>query len=177
MVEGQQQDLGKDLSMNEKFDKLLEVLEPKSKSRKKLKLPKLNKVKLKQNYVLVVYIKDNLSIDMKYLKIENEYIYIPETNTYHLATSEYVMNYKGIPTIIQPAWSLEPLVPSTFSPKKHYKETEDANKGSNPQKVLIHLMELSNPKIKGKGGSKLTIYVVVGVVAALYFLTTLLGKG
>jgi len=45
MVEGQQQDLGKDLSMNEKFDKLLEVLEPKV-IKEELKLPKLNKVKL-----------------------------------------------------------------------------------------------------------------------------------
>ncbi len=169
---GQEQEGRVEVGLNKKLDKLIEVLEPKKKS-KRIKLPKLKKAKLKQNYALVIYIKDNLSIEMEYLKIENEYIYIRKTNSYHLATSKYIMNYKGIPTIVQPTWSLEP-----FCPSKNYDETIAANKGANPQKILITLMEQSSLKLKKKlGGGKGMIILVVGIVAVLYFISKLLGKG
>lgn len=165
MVEEQKQGL------TTKMDRLLEVLEPKKKSRKRIKLPKLKKAKLKQNYALVIYIMDNLSMNMEYMKINNEYIYIRKTNSYHLATSKYVMNYKGIPTIVQPSWSLEPLCPS-----EHYQETIDKHKGASPQKVLITLMEQSNLKIRGKVGGKAILWIIIGVVASLYMIGKLMGK-
>lgn len=169
MVE-QEQEGRVEEGLNTKLDKLIEVLEPKKKS-KKFKLPKIKKAKLKQNYALVIYIMDNLSVEMEYLKIENEYIYIRKTNSYHLATSKYVMNYKGIPTIVQPVWDLEP-----FCPSKHYDDTVENNRGANPQKILITLMEQSNLKLKKKVGGKAMIWIVIGIAVGLYFLTKLLGK-
>ena len=160
--------------LNQKLDKLIEVLEPKGKKSKTPNLPKIKKTKLIQNYALVLYMMDNHVADFEWIKIENDYIYIRRTNSYHLATAGYVMNLKlknkTVPLIIQPAWSLEPLTEATFDPVKHYEKTIAANKGANPQKVLITLMEQANLKIKGKMGGKTILWVVIGVIVVLYLL-------
>ncbi len=166
--------------INTKLKKLIEVLEPKKKT-KKPKLPKLKKSKLIQNYALVLYIMDNHVADFEWIKIENDYIYIKRTNSFHLATAGYVMNLKlknkTVPLIIQPVWSLEPLTEETFDPVKHYEKTIISNKGANPQKVLITLMEQANLKIKGKMGGKAMLWLGIIVIIILYFLMQLLGKG
>jgi len=167
--------------VNTKLDKLIEVLEPKSKRTKKPKLPKLKKGKLLQNNALVCYMMDNHIAALEYVKIENDYIYLRKTNTYHLATAGNVMNLKIgnklIPFIIQPTWSLEGLTKLTFDPVEHYNKTIEANKGSNPQKVLITLMEQANLKIKGKMGGKTTLWVIIGIIIVLYMIMQLAGKG
>ena len=172
---------GQGTGINTKLAELIEVLEPKSKKTKKPTLPKIKKSKLIQNYALVLYIMDNHVADFEWIKIQNDYIYIRRTNSFHLATAGYVMNLKlknkTVPLIIQPAWSLEALTEETFDPNKHYDKTIEANKGANPQKVLITLMEQANLKIKGKMGSKAMIMVGVVVIVILYLLMNLFGKG
>lgn len=167
--------------INTRLDKLIEVLEPKKKRGKQPRLPKLKKSKLIQNYALVLYIMDNHVADFEWIKIENDYIYIRRTNTYHLATAGFVMNLKlknkSVPLIIQPVWSLEPLTEETFDPVKHFDKTIKANKGANPQKVLITLMEQANLKIKGKMGGKAMLWIVIGIIVALYMVMQIFGKG
>lgn len=170
MVE--QQDRNTASGLNTKMDELIHALAPKKKEGKRVKLPKIKKAKLRQNYVLVIYIMDNFTINMDYVKIKNETIFLSKTNTYHLVTSKYVMNYKGIPTIIQPTWSLEPLCPSD-----HYTDTVNNNNGSNPQKALLTLLENANLKVKGgKTSGKVMLWIIIGVVVLLYLIAQLLGK-
>lgn len=166
--------------VNTKLNRLIEVLEPKKKT-KIPKLPKIKKSKLIKNYALVCYLMDNHVANLEWVEIENDYIYIKKTNTFHLATSGSVMNLKLknkiVPFIIQPVWSLESLTEKTFDPVKHYDDTIKANKGANPQKVLITLLEQANLKLKGKMGGKALLWIGIIAIVVIYMLMQLFGKG
>lgn len=165
-------------TLNEKMDLLLQASMPKNKKKRnkqvlKPKFKKGLKKKLLKNELLVFYIKNNKSVTPSWLPVRNGLIFHPETEKYHQATSEYVMNYEGIPFIIQPEWSLIP-----FSPSQHLEITNNTKNNADGQQVIIRAIEQSQlkPPKKKMGGKSLLIFMVIGVVI-LYLLSQLLGKG
>jgi len=162
-----------------KVDKLAEYIElqQKQESRKKSKKFKLpfgvrlgSKSKVRKNNVLVFSISSNGNVDIKFVPIINEMIYLPNHQLYHLASADYMLRYKKYPVIIQPEWSLIP-----FSPKDHLEKTEKNKEISLPQKVIINAVKLAQLKIKTPLGGKAILWVVIGIVAILYLISKLMG--
>jgi len=161
--------------ISEKLDKLIELLE-KTQEKKKFKLPlgiAVQKGKLKKNYVLVILLKTNGQIDFKFLPIENDTVYIKENQTFHLASSDYIFQYKQWPTIILPEWSLEPI-----SPKKLHEEAMKEGKWAYAQKPIIMAItqsEIAAAMKKAKISGGLILLGIIGAIAVLYFISQAFG--
>lgn len=129
-----------------------------------------SKKKVKQNYAILIYVRTNGYSDIDYAPIENDMIYVKQSGLYHLATADYVLRYKKFPLIIIPEWTLEP-----FSPKSHLKTTIEEGKLALPQKAIINMVKLAQlgPKKPMLSGNML--WIVFGVVIALYFISKMFG--
>ena len=156
-----------------KYIELQKEQEGKSKG-KKFKLPfgvmVGSKNKIKKNNVLVFSISSNGSIDIKFVPVINEMIYLPNHQLYHLASADYMLRYKKYPVIIQPEWSLIP-----FSPKDHLEKTEKNKEISLPQKVIINAVKLAQLKLKTPLGGKAILWVIIGIVGILYLISKITG--
>ena len=146
----------------------------KNKSDREFKLPSKvrKKKKIKQNYAVVAFIRNNGYVDFTLAPIVNDAIYIKQTDKYYPATADYIMRHKEYPMLIQPEWSIEP-----FSAKKHFTETELEGKVSSPQKFLIKVMNEANSDIlqKKSMGGKMLIIVGVLVVVGIYLIGKAMG--
>jgi len=136
------------------------------------------KTKLKKNYVLVFRIRTNGTMIIHFAPINNDMIYIQDAGTYHISNIKYLLRYKNYPAMILPEWSLKPYVPpKAFSPREHFKETEDKEELALPQKVIINAMKMAQLKAPSgimTGKTILWILVVGGFV--LYLLSKIIGK-
>jgi len=131
------------------------------------------KSKLKKNYVLVFNILSNGEIDLKFLQIKNEMVYLQRTGTYHKATGDYIGRYKQYPVMILPEWSVEPI-----SFKDHQKETEERGESSSIEPFLLKVLEESQIKPKmglGSLGGKGLLWILLAGCAVLYFITKMMG--
>lgn len=193
----------------EKFNKLSEELKkqqeaPKRSFRDKLtgkksiekeyKLPsKVTsgvKRKLKKNYAIVIYIRNNGFVHFNYAPIEDDLIYIKESQLYHAATADYILKttHKGkiFPLLIQPEWALTPITQGEtvnkqqvpFSPKDHADITKKAGDIASKQKILIDIVKQSQIQTKKNPlAGKSWLWIIVGAVVILYLLNTLLTGG
>lgn len=133
-----------------------------------------HKKKVKQNYALVVYIRENGYLDFKYAPIVNDMIFIKETGLYHIATADYMLNYvskgKTYPTLIQTEWSAEP-----FSKKDHSRDTTSLGARATAQKQLIQIAKDSELKGgKSKIAGKTLLFIIIAIIVVLYLLNTVL---
>jgi len=116
--------------------------------------------------VIILKTNGNTLIDM--LPIDNEMVYLKETDTYHVASTDFVGTYtqqnKQYPVIILPEWSLKPL-------KRHelFKETIENKELANPQRVIINAIKMAQLKPKSMLGGSSMIWIILGICVALYF--------
>jgi len=162
------------VSRMEQLEIYLAELDKKKKKKFKLgrKLEKLSKVKLKQNYIIVLYLRTNGTILINQYKIEDEKIFIKESGLYHSVTTDSILNYNGKPFVIQPEWSLTPIIP-----REHALKTQEKGESALPQKVILELSEAG--KIKKKSAlpfsGKIALLILVAVVFIAYTLSKLFG--
>jgi len=116
----------------------------KEKKTKKFKIPftkRVGKAQEKQNYVTVIKINENGSLDFSKKKIEDQTFM--ENGVPRLGTPDYVLRYKKNPVVILPSWSVKP-----YSPSEQY--AESLNNGSNTKGYAILMARMLNEQVGAK---------------------------
>ena len=164
-------------SLKQKLDKTIALLEgSKGAETKDFKLP--NKIgfgiknKVKNNYCIVQTIGDNGNIDFKVLPIQNNMIYIKETDTWHMATANYILRYKNYPMIIQPTFDSEP-----YSLKQNFEGAFEEGRLTTFQRFYINVMNLSQIKPKTSMDGKTILIIGILAIVAIAFIMSKVGGG
>jgi len=165
-------------TLTDKMDKVYEFVNTmdSSKDKKKSKSRLFRKLKIslrkqQKNYVSIIVLYPNGNAAIEKLPITDNCIKL-KSGTYHVSSSEYVWNLGKLPFIIQPSWDMKPISKGRLNDI-----TSKTGAWVDPQKVLIHFMELSQVKPKSAfGGKNLLIWVIVGIVV-LYLLNSVLTGG
>lgn len=144
-------------AINENFSKLLN-----SGKVKGIKAQKIGKSQRKKGYINYIYIRENGSMETTKVPIQEGTTFFDDTP--RLATPEYVLNWKGQPTIIQPSWSSKP-----FSPVENFDKAEKEKMLSVGWRLLANRAELGEIKPKGKMSGWL-IFVILGVIGVVAYL-------
>jgi hypothetical protein len=152
-------------------DQLNKITEEKKAKEKKIKFPKVSKGKLKKNYVIVILLRTNKQIDMRVLPIQDNMVYLKDNETFHIATTDYVMRYKNYPVIILGEWDLQPI-----SPDELMNKTISEKRLALPQKIIIQAMKQAQLSGKKKGINIGIILIVIGAIAAVVVVANLLKK-
>jgi len=146
------------------------------------------KKKIKQNYALVFYVRNNGYVDINYAPILNDLVFIKQSGLYHSATADYMMQYisrgKSYPVLIQPEWALTPVKKgeevtdqqTPFSSKFHAEKTIKEGDQASKQKILIEIVKQSQiiGDQKKKLPGKFLIIGIVAVIVVLYLLNSVL---
>lgn len=144
----------------------------KSKKRQFLKL-RLTKDQIKKNFVSYILLRDNGSMDIRKMRIQDGAIYIPENKTYHMAQGNHIWTYKGnLPVIVQPEWSTEPVTKESLT-------RQSIKEGTNVmgQKFLIKKAEevAAGLKVKSPVDKKWVLYIIGGI-ALIYLISMAFGN-
>ena len=152
------------MGLHEDIEELKKIILENKVKEKKFKYPfgkKVGKSQRKKNYVTVLILNENGTVDWKKYKIDEQTILhdlIPR-----LATAGHVMfDTKGNPLIILPNWSVEP-----FSPLVHYNQTLIDGSNTKGYKILMAKMESSKVDTKKAIANwvKWVIgFIIVGVI-------------
>ena len=170
------------------------------KKEKTFKLP--NKIrmgakrKIKQNYVFVLFIRTNGSIDIEWAPITNDLVYVRRTGIYYAASAEFIMRYKNFPAMILPEWNLLPIkvakeqnivdskknsgnedVEKPFSPQENYQEASDTGALSHPERVVLQAAKMAEMKPPKAMGGKTLLWVILGAIVILYLISQMFGGG
>ena len=148
------------------MEKIIEELS-KSSSSKKFKIPfsaKLNKAKIKKNFITVLLIHENGNLQFLKTPIINGTIDIEGVP--RIATADYTVFYKGKPFMILPSWSLKP-----FSPADNYEDTVQKDLTTAGRRLILERMKLDAIKPK-KMGFGMIGWIILGiaVVGVGYYL-------
>jgi len=143
---------------------------------KNFKLPVTQRIgakgKIKKNHVLVILLKTNGNVQIKLFKIDEDMIYLKESDTYHSANTDYIGYYKNYPVIILPEWDLKPLS------RRDLWEKAEGGRYAKPQSIIIHNVERASGLLKKKksfGGS--LIWIILGLCVVGYLVYSMvLGK-
>lgn len=142
--------------MNENMKQLIDTGKP-------LKLKKLGKMAKKKGFVQYLYIHENGEIEATKVPISEG------TTAYEdaprLATPDYLLSYKGTPTIIQPAWSSKP-----FSKVENFEETVKEKMLSAGWRLLALRAEAGDVKTKKKMGMGVIIGILLALVVVGYLI-------
>ena len=155
-------------NLNEKLDKVIELLE--KDGNKKVKIPKLSRAKMKKGYSLVLVIRSNGLMNIYKLQIQDNVVKVPslvkgELPTYHEASAEHVMFYKKYPVLIITEWSEVPFSKASMMEKAKLDETLTF-----PQKIIYTRLrrDAITPK-KSIGGIILILAIIIGGIVALNY--------
>lgn len=164
----------------------LDKLTWKNKVGKEYKLPKkiraISKKKIKQNYVLLFYVRTNGNLEIEFAPINNDLVYVRQTGLYHAANAKYVMRYEKYPVMIVLEWSLLPLnseeehkaASKPLDLEEHYKKTEREGAISFPEKVVIAATKAAQMGTPMRFEGKTWIWIGLVVIVILYLLSTML---
>lgn len=151
----------------------LDVFTGKKRIDKEFKLPFRLKIgekqKLKKNYALVLWIKNNGYTDLDFAPIEDDFVYNKSSGTWHQATADYTLWYKKYPLLIIPEYSNIP-----YKPKDHAKMIEDQGLSSRAQKVLMEIQKKADMAGKKKFGGNM-LWIIIGGIILLYLIGSVLG--
>lgn len=151
----------------EKLNERLDNLEEKKKKKpKEFKLPRSAKISNKQvkdNYVTVLYINDNKEWAFRKVRIDEGTGMIEGCP--RVLTSEYMMTYKGKPSVIVPSWNSEP-----FSPASNYEEAVRLKMTSAGRRLLLNRLEMGQLKLKKKISGALIFFGVIALIVIGYLL-------
>jgi len=131
------------------------------------------KQKLKKNYVLVILLRTNGNINIKFLQVQDGMIYLKDNKTFHIATTKHIGYYKKYPVIIQPEWDLEPLSRVSLM------EAAEGGKYATAQNVIIDAMERVANKLKAKNklAGNAVIWILLGGAIVVYLIySMIIGK-
>lgn len=157
-----------------RINKLIDMDEIKLEHKKRFKLgfgKKPSRGQLKKNWIIAFILKTNGQMIVKKLRVQDNMVYIKETQTYHSVKTDDVFIYDGkFPAIILPEWSLEPVSQEMLT-----RQVMEQGSWSFPQKVLINAMKKAEIKQKGPIGNIL-IWVVLGL-GGLYLISQIITGG
>lgn len=142
----------------QKINENLETL-TKEKKVKKFKLPfkaKVGKNKAKKGWITVCFIDENRCVDFFKTQID-EGVIEDKKKIPHLATTEYMLNYKNKPMLIVPAWNIEP-----FAPDKDHEEASQKDGLTVGWRLLANHLE--SEQIKHKGSAN-WMWIILGILA------------
>ena len=143
------------------------VEEKEKKKEKKFKLPskaRLNRKNLKDNYVTVLYLKNNRTAEFMKLPIDESSTMV--NGIPRIATADEVLYLDGkTPLIIQPEWSVKP-----FSPSDNYEEAVKMQLTSEGYTVLINRMKKEAIATKKKMPGWIIIVIIAVIGIAGFFL-------
>ena len=154
------------MGIQEELRELKEIIKEKEGTKdKKFRIPfgkKVGKGQRKKNYITVVIIYENGTLDFKKCPIEDQ-TFIHE-GIPRLAAAGYVMYYKKNPFVILPNWSVEP-----FSPMEHYKNSLLGGQNTTGYKILMAKMEAEKVTNKPKMGGFIKWIIGFGLVAIIVY--------
>ncbi len=163
------------------IEELVEAQRKKKKSKDKqfIKL-KLSPSVLKKGFVNAILLKETGQADLKKLQVNNGEVYVPETDTYHMAQGNHIWYYKKFPFMIIPVWSVSPIhkEQEPFNLKELTEKSDREGTNTYAQRFIIKKAEEVAAGIKPKkamGNPKVIIYIIAGVVV-IYLISALLGK-
>ena len=139
------------MAINDRLEKIEELLIKKDGvQEKKFIYPwgkKVSRGQRRNNYVTVIILNENGTIDFKKYQINQQTIMhelIPR-----LATAAHVMHdKKGNPVIILPAWSVDPL-----SPKQHFEKSLENGTNIKGFQIIMNIMKSEAVSAKKSMGS------------------------
>lgn len=137
--------------------------------RKKTKLEKkikISKSKKKKGYVAALILKENGSFYIENCPIVNSTIRLKSNDFFYLASSNYVWDFNGNPSLIVPEWDMKPL-----SKERLQGLTDKDGTWATPQKILIHFMNLSQVENVKKGSKLAWIIIAVVLVVGVYLVS------
>lgn len=152
------------MGIQEEMQEIKSLLQDQKKGveEKKFKYPfgkKVSKAQRRKNYVTVILIQENGTIDFQKYQVEDQIILhekIPR-----LASSGHVMfDKKGNPVIILPNWSVEP-----FSPLEHYNKS--LVNGQNTAGYKLLMIKMLKEAVDGKKKVPGIIPWVIGIIIAI----------
>ena len=156
----------KEIGLKEEMKNISEKLDELTANGKvrKVRVPKLSRGKLKNNWAVVCFINENKEVT--FFKKQIEEGTIMHKDTPYLATANYMLTHKKQPMLIIPAWSVEP-----FSPQKSIEDAERDKSLSIGYRYLYNRMK--NALITQKKSIS-TIAIIGGIVViiGLIFLAT-----
>lgn len=151
--------------MNDNFEKIITLAESKKiKGLKIVKPKKMGRSTRKKGFVNYVYIRENGTMDTIKVPPIQEGTTVAE-EVPRLATPEYVLNWKGVPTVIQPSWSTRP-----FSPIQSFADDAKANMLAAGWRLLTNRAESGDIKPKKKISGIVIFLIIAAVLVAGYFL-------
>jgi uncharacterized Rmd1/YagE family protein len=157
----------------EHFEKTGEFMDPKDKKKKdkpfRIK-KKLSRRQMRDNYILVFFIRNNLTIAVRKEKIENDMIHIKELDKYYMATADYIFRYEKFPAIMIQEWNAEPINPTMLARKAIDDRTSAVH-----DKFVVTAAKLAVVPTKKKFSMGL-IWIIVGVIALLVIFSLVFGK-
>lgn len=125
---------------------------------------KLTKSQIRKNYVTMIVVNENKELDFIKVPIDEGTTLVDGTP--RIATTDYVMTFKGKPVIFQPKWSVRP-----FSPTSHQELTVKNQDSAAGYKLLLNKMkkEVISPK---KTMSGVILWIIIGlvVIGGAYYL-------
>ena len=159
----------KDMTLREKLDMIIKRQDElfKAKEIKKFRLPskaKINRGKIRKNWVTVQYITENGQTDFFKAQIVDGTITIDGIP--RIATADFIMDYKGKPMILIPAWSLRP-----YSPVESYEKCVEDKLTTTGRKLVIAKMKHDAIAPK-KANMGMIVWVILGIaiIAGGYYL-------
>lgn len=138
-------------NLNQKLDQLIQ-----SGKVKGVKVKKLGKSEKKKGYIRYIYINENREIKAVKVPVDEGIAWFEGVP--RIATTDYMMNMDGDPTIIQPSWSVEP-----FSPVANYEQAVRDKMTAAGYRLLLKAIKEGEVKPK----KKISGLIILGIIAAV----------
>jgi len=144
----------------------------KHKDKKFMKI-KLSRGQLKRSYVYTILLRRNGQIDTKKLEIQDGAVFLPDNKTFHQAEGTHIWNYKRIPVIIQPEWSVNPIYRDKLA-----SETKSEGTNVDAQRFIIKKAEEVAIGMKpSRGRMSPAIWgIIAGAIVLIYIISMIAGK-
>jgi len=148
--------------LNRNFEELVAKKEV-----KKFRLPwssRVSKFKAKEGYASICYINENRGI--KFLKAPIKEGAIIVDGTPHLATTDYMLNYKNKPFLIVPSWNTEP-----FAPEKNLDEAAKEKRTTYGYRLLLNVLKNEQMQSKKAVSAGMIFIILIAIVVGVYYFT------
>jgi len=161
--------MGDEKSFGEKLDDIKSMLEEKE-EKKKFRLSPLISLqkwkKNKKNFALIMYIKNNLHVEFKFVNIDDSTVKI--NKYFHEASAKDIIYYKKYPVLIIKEWDQKPV-----SMRGELNKAVSDGTLTASEKFIITKMEMESVKPKMKFNFKAIIILLLlgaGLVYGMNYL-------
>jgi hypothetical protein len=165
-------------NLNERLDKIEDLLREKPKKKKKFKIPwtkRVSPAKAKKGYVTCFKVNENSQVKVTKELIDKQTMVIDGVP--RLATPKHILYMGKNPLVILPSYSTNPLtgeeLQKGFDINEHHEKTLDDGSHIKGYKLLMDKMksEVTNPKKKVGGWVMWIFLLIIGVIIAYAFIT------